>query len=154
MISKSVSLFALVNLLFLAGCASNISPATYSVGSVGQVNRTIAATIISARAVDIDGSSGAGAATGAGLGAVAGSGAGGSGRANVAGAIGGGVIGTLVGSAIEQSATRQTGIEYVVQTDNNNLMTVVQGSNPSFSIGDKVLVLYGSPSRIILDPRK
>ncbi len=41
----------------------------------------------------------------------------------------------------------------VVQTENGNLMTVVQGPDPVFSTGMRVLVLYGSPSRIIADPR-
>ena len=36
-------------LTVLSGCASNISPQTYSVGSVGQVNRTVSATVVSAR---------------------------------------------------------------------------------------------------------
>jgi len=42
----------------------------------------------------------------------------------------------------------------VVQTQNGNLMTVVQGPDPVFSTGMRVLVLYGSPSRIIADPRQ
>jgi len=70
------------------------------------------------------------------------------------GAIGGAIAGGLAGAAIENSATQQTGLEYVVQTENGNLMTLVQGSDPPFTIGQKVLVLYGSPSRIILDPRQ
>lgn len=44
-------------------------------------------------------------------------------------------------------------MEYVVQTENGSMMTVVQGAAPSFAQGDKVLVLYGSPSRLIADPR-
>lgn len=137
----------------LAGCASNISPTSYSVGSVGQVNRTIAGRVISARPVEINGSTGAGGTTGAALGATAGSGMGGSGRANLAGGIAGAVVGAIAGASIEQSATKQSGIEYVVQTENNNLMTIVQGDSPMFIVNDKVLVLYGAPARIIPDPR-
>lgn len=140
-------------LTLLAGCAANISPSTYSVGSVGQVNRTVAATVISARSVQINGTTGAGGATGAALGATAGSGLGSGGRANTAGAIVGAVAGAVAGAAVEQNATQQSGIEYVVQTENNNLMTIVQGPTPTFASGDKVLVLYGSPARIIADPR-
>jgi outer membrane lipoprotein SlyB len=137
----------------LAACASSTSPNSYSVGSVGQVNRTIAAKIISVRPVEISGVTGAGGATGAALGATAGSGTGNGGRANLAGGIAGAVAGAMVGAAIEQGATKQSGLEYVVQTDNNNLMTIVQGGVPSFAENDKVLVLYGSPARIIADPR-
>ena len=141
-------------LIALGGCAHNISPQTYSVGSVGQVNRTVSATVISAREVDIAGTAGIGGSAGTAAGAVAGSAAGGnSTRGNIVGAIGGAVIGGLAGAAIESNATKQKGVEYVVETENGNLMTIVQGTDSIFVTGDKVLVLYGSPSRLITDPR-
>ena len=148
------TLVAVTFLVFsLAGCASKISPQTYSAGSVGQVNRTIAGQVISAREVDVSGTTGTGGGTGSALGAVGGSSIGGTGRDNLAGAIGGAVIGGLVGSAIEANATKQKGMEYVVETSNGNLMTIVQGLSPAFETGQKVLVLYGSPSRVIVDHR-
>ncbi len=136
------------------GCASSISPESYSVGSVGQINRTVSATIINAREVDIDGSTVAGGSIGAGAGAVAGSILGGNNiRGNLAGAIGGAVVGGIAGAVIEASATKQKGMEYIAETENGNLMTVVQGVGPIFSLGQKVFVLYGSPARIIPDRR-
>lgn len=141
-------------LLSLTGCASNISPQTYSVGSVGQVNRTISATVISVREVNVAGTSGTGGTAGSAAGAVLGSSAGGGdSRSNIVGAIGGAVIGGLAGSAIEANATKQKALEYVVETENGNLMTIVQGKDTVFAEGQKVLVLYGSPSRLIADPR-
>lgn len=140
--------------LAVAGCVSNVSPDTYSVGSVGHVNRTITATVVSTRTVAIDGASGAGGMTGGGAGAVAGSSLGDGSRANALGAIGGAGIGSIAGAALERNVTRQRGIEYVVQTGNDNLMTVVQGAAPLFAVGQRVLVLYGSPTRIIADPRR
>ncbi|OZI75199.1 hypothetical protein CAL22_08705 [Bordetella genomosp. 12] len=140
-------------LLALAGCAHNVNPNSYSAGSVGQVNRTVGATIVSVRDVDILGTSGMGATAGGLGGAVAGSAIGGGVRANVLGAVGGAVVGGLIGAAAESSATQQSGVEYVVQTDNGNLMTLVQGASPRFETGAKVLVLYGNPSRVIADPR-
>ena len=140
--------------IILSGCASNISPHTYSVGTVGQVNRTISATVISVREVDVAGTTGLGGGVGAVSGGVIGSAAGGGdARGNIIGAIAGAVVGGLAGSAIEGSATKQKGMEYVVETDNGNLMTMVQGTDASFVVGQKVLVLYGSPSRLIVDPR-
>ncbi len=137
-----------------AGCtAPNISPQSYAVGSVGQVNRTVPGTVVSVRPVAISGTAGVGGASGAALGAVGGSSIGGSGRDSVAGAIVGAVAGALAGAAIEANATKQTGYEYVVETYNGNLMTIVQGVDLVFNAGDRVLVLYGSPSRIITDPR-
>ena len=150
---KILTLIALTSAL-LAGCATNISPQTYSVGSVGQVNRTIAATVISVREVDIAGTTGLGGGAGAATGAVVGSAAGhGNARGNIVGAIGGAVVGGLAGAAIEANATKQKAMEYVVETQNGNLMTIVQGLDTQFGPGQKVLVLYGSPSRLIPDPR-
>lgn len=142
------------SVLALAGCASNISPQTYSVGSVGQVNRTVAATVISVREVNVAGTTGVGGAAGTATGAVLGSSIGGNdGRSNIVGAIGGAVIGGIAGAAIEANATKQKALEYVVETENGNLMTIVQGKDAVFAEGQKVLVLYGSPSRLIADPR-
>lgn len=141
--------------VILAGCAQNISPQTYSVGSVGQVNRTISARVISAREVSVAGTSNVGGAAGTATGAVVGSAAGGSNtRGNIVGAIGGAIVGGLAGATIEANATKQKGMEYVVETENGNLMTIVQGTDPVFTSGQKVLVLYGSPSRLIADPRE
>lgn len=136
-----------------AGCTPNVRTDSYSIGAVGQVNRTVEATVISARPVNIDGTQGGGAAAGAAIGGVAGSAVGGSDRANAVGAIGGLVVGAIAGAAAERSASETRGVEYVVQTINGNLMTIVQGPDPTFGAGTKVLVLYGSPSRIIIDPR-
>ena len=147
--------FALALLLAAAsGCTSNIAPNTYSVGSVGQVNRTVGAVVVSVRSVRVDGSGGGGSLAGGATGAVAGSSLGNGGRANAAGAIGGAVVGAIAGAAIERGVSSQDALEYVVQTKNDNLLTIVQGSAPRFAEGDRVLVLYGSPARLIADPRQ
>jgi outer membrane lipoprotein SlyB len=147
------ALFVAGIIFFLAGCASNISPNNYSVSSVGQVNRTIAAVVISARNVDIAGTTGVGATAGVSAGATAGSAIGGGARANILGAIAGAVVGGIAGAAVEGRATEQIGVEYVVQTSNGNLMTLVQGPEPRFAEKQNVLVLYGAPARLIADPR-
>jgi outer membrane lipoprotein SlyB len=149
----SVTCILVVASLMASGCMPNVQPSSYSIGSVGQVNRTIAAVVISARTVSIDGSTGAGAGVGGVAGAVAGSSVGGGDRANALGAVGGALAGAIIGAAVERSTSGQQGMEYVVQTANGNLMTVVQGSDPRFGVGARVLVLYGSPARVIQDPR-
>ena len=136
----------------LIACTPNISADSYSVGSVGQANRAVRGTIVSLRPVDISGSqTGVGGTAGAVSGAVAGSAIGGGARSNALGAIGGAVVGGIAGSAIEEGSSRQTGIEYVVETENGALITVVQGGDPSLSVGRKIIVLYGTKARIILD---
>ncbi|WP_305807003.1 glycine zipper 2TM domain-containing protein [Stenotrophomonas sp. YIM B06876] len=139
--------------LAFVGCANTTDPSTYSVGSVGQVNRSVPGTIISARPVTINTNTGTGGSVGGVAGAVAGSSIGGGTRANALGAVGGAVAGALVGSAIEQNGARQPGMEYVVSTSNGTLLTVTQGSEPRFQENDKVIILYGNPARVIRDPR-
>ncbi|MGY1521529.1 hypothetical protein [Luteimonas sp. A482] len=90
---------------------------------------------------------------GGAAGAVAGSQIGGSDAAGAVGAIGGLVVGAIAGAAVERSASATSGIEYVVETSNGNMMTVVQGADPALHLGQRVLILYGSPARIIADPR-
>jgi outer membrane lipoprotein SlyB len=146
-------LSTLLATILLFGCAKNMSSQSYSVGSVRQINRTISGNITSVREVDITGTTGTGGGAGSVLGAIGGSSIGGTSRDNLAGAIGGAVIGGLIGSALEKNTTKQQGLEYMVETENGNLMTIVQGLIPLFGVRQKVLVLYGSPSRVIIDPR-
>ena len=136
----------------LGACTPDISPDSYSVGSVGQVNRAVSGVIVSARPVDVEGtSSGLGAGAGAVAGGVAGSTVGGSTEANIIAAVGGAVAGGIAGAMIEESATGQTAMEYVVEAENGALLTVVQGGSP-LPIGLQVLIIYGARARIIPKP--
>ena len=148
---KSLLLFLV---LALGGCtATGSGQQRYSASSVGQVNRTVSATVISVREIEIDGTTGAGGSVGGGLGAVAGSSLGSNSRDGMAGAIVGAVAGAMVGALIEEGATKKKGREYVVETSNGNLLTLVQEADPPFQAGDKVLVLHGVKARIVRDPR-
>lgn len=147
----TVILTMIVSAVFQTACTPDISPDNYSVGAVGQINRTVRGVIINVRPVKIGGTqSGVGAGAGALAGGTAGAKIGGSDTANIIGAIGGAVVGGIAGSAIEESATRQTGMEYVVETANGALVTVVQGTaDELLTVGQRVLVIYGSRARII-----
>lgn len=134
----------------LAACTPNISPDTYSVGSVGQVNRAVVGTIISARPVDVEGTrTGIGAGAGAIAGGAAGSTVGGNTQMNIIGAVGGALVAGVIGAAAEEEMTRQTGIEYVIETTNGAILTIVQGDDTPLLVGQKVLVIYGQRSRVI-----
>ena len=140
--------------LSAVACTPNVSPDTYSVGSVGQVNRVVRGVVISARPVAIEGTkTGIGAGAGAIAGGTGGSLIGGSTEANIVGAVAGAVAGGVLGAVAEDAASRQTGMEYVIETDNGALITVVQGDKTTFAVGHRVLVIYGSRSRVIADPR-
>lgn len=137
---------------FVVACTPNVSPDSYSVGAVGQVNRVVRGKVISARLVQISGTqTGVGAGAGAAAGAVGGSFVGGNIRSNVVGAIGGAVVGGVAGALLEEGASRQKGMEYVIETENGAILTVVQGEDEALSIGQNVLVMYGSRSRVIAD---
>jgi outer membrane lipoprotein SlyB len=145
-------IYVLIAAFALFGCQPNISSDTYSVGSVGQVNRVIRAKVLSARTVNISGTqSGVGAGAGAVAGGVGGSAMGNNARSGIVGAVGGAVVGGIIGAVAEEAASQQKGIEYVVETENGALMTIVQGVDPVLSEGQRVLVVYGQKSRIIAD---
>lgn len=140
--------------VFLTACtATGGGQQRYSASSVGQVNRTIAATVISVRVVELAGTTGVGSSVGGSLGAVAGSSLGSNSRDALAGAIVGAVAGAMAGAAAESNSTQKAGREYVVETANGNLLTLVQEADPLFAPGEKVLVLHGIKARIIKDPR-
>lgn len=42
-------------------------------------------------------------------------------------------------------------MEYVVETSNGSLLTIVQGVGDQMSVGDRVIVIYGAQSRVIPD---
>ncbi len=87
-------------------------------------------------------------------GAIAGSYIGGSDlRGNLLGGLAGAVVGGAAGAIAESSATATVGMEYVVETENGSILTLVQGAEPAFAVGQPVLVMYGSPARLIADPR-
>ena len=137
----------------VVACTPNISPDSYSVGSVGQVNRVVRGVIVSARPVDISGTqTGVGAGAGATAGGAAGAAIGGSVEANIVGAVAGALVGGIAGAAIEENATQQTGMEYIVEAENGALITLVQGDEEPLSAGQKVMVIYGARARVIADP--
>lgn len=140
---------ALGSLLALAGCQSELRSDYYRASSVGSVNRAIKGKVVSLRPIRVTDESGVGTASGAAVGAIAGANssdnAAGAAMLAVAGAVAGGVIGSIA----EKSATRQEALEYVVESENGALLTLVQGGTDRFSLGESVIVLYGNPSRII-----
>jgi len=99
--------------------------------------------VVAVRNVKIEGTK---TPIGTGAGAVVGGLAGsevGSGRGSVVGAVVGAVAGGLAGSAIEESATRQNGLEITVRLDSGRTIAVTQGADEYFRPGDRVRVLSG-----------
>ena len=136
----------------LAACTPNTSTDSYSIGSVGQVNRSIKATVINVREVSIEGRSDIGGAAGAGIGAAGGAALGGSGEGAIIGAIAGAVIGGVAGAHANKKMTEQMGYEVTVETQNGLIFTIVQGKDLEFEVGESVLIAYGQRSRVIKYP--
>ncbi len=141
--------------LALGACTSNISPDTYSSNSVGEVSSTQKATVLSAQVVNVeDGSdSNTGTLAGGAIGGVAGSSIGGGTRAHVLGAIGGAVLGGILGSKAGTAASHQQAMRYVIKTDDGRTLTLVQGLQPAFAVGEHVLLVEGDRARIIPAPK-
>ncbi len=135
--------------IMLAGCTSRIGANEYSVSGTGQVNRALKGTILSVRTVNVESENGAGTLIGGAAGGVAGSTIGKGSTANILGAIGGAVIGGMVGDAAQGALSSQTAYEYVIQLDNGSLVTLTQGTDIVLHPGQKCIVIYGNPSRII-----
>lgn len=138
---------AIIVALASSGCAPRIGANNVSIQGAGQMSQTLRGKIVGARPVTISASStesdnqpGAGALIGALGGGLLGSQIGqgkGSVLAGVAGAAAGGVGGHLLG----QKLTDQEGMEYQVQLDRGDLVTMRQGADPMFHVGQRVMVV-------------
>ncbi len=136
----------------ITACTPNISPDQYATTEAGQASHTVTGVVMNARPVVVTGTADGnnwGALGGGAVGAVAGSAIGGGARMNILGGIAGAVGGALLGNAIQNSATTQQGMEYIVRTDTGNLLTVTQAPRPAFSEGERVYVIFGQQVRIV-----
>ena len=123
------------------GCASRTSSNVYSRDQAQMAHHVDEGEIINVRPVEIEGSvSGLGTIAGANIGyAVGGTIGEGSGR-EVAEALGM-VGGALLGSAAEEAASHQRGLEITVQMDHGEIIAVVQAADEGFQVGDRVTIL-------------
>jgi outer membrane lipoprotein SlyB len=130
--------------LVLSGCAApGLGGGDYGRGQVRGEQSVRLATVMSVRNVRIEGThSGLGALTGAAVGGLAGHSAGG-GRGTDIATVAGAVVGGLAGAAVEQSGSRQEGVEITVQYDNGRLAAITQGADEVFKVGDRVSVTSG-----------
>ncbi|MBM3468962.1 MAG: glycine zipper 2TM domain-containing protein [Alphaproteobacteria bacterium] len=154
-----ISCVTVIGSLSMTGCAPRIGADNVSIHGAGEMSQTLRGVIIAARPVTISASStamdnqpGAGALIGALGGGVLGSQIGqgkGSVLAGVAGAAAGGVAGHLLG----QKLTDQQGMEYQVQLDRGDIVTMRQGADPIFRTGQRVMVINSNrgQGRVIAD---
>jgi outer membrane lipoprotein SlyB len=134
--------------LALQGCVyTNSSPNVYEGAQTQREQVVRMATVESVRAVRINTNNGQttglGAVGGGVLGAVAGS-AIGNGRGSVVTAIVGGIGGAIAGNAIESGVAVRDGFEITVRLDNGELRAITQqATGELFQAGDRVRLLSG-----------
>lgn len=136
--------------LLATGCASGLGGSDYERADARQVYDVKMATVEAIRSVKIEGTeSGIGATAGTVVGGVAGSNVG-QGKGAIVGSVLGAVVGGLAGSAVEEGATRQTGLEITVTLDGGRTIAIIQADKgEDFRVGDRVRILQsGGEARV------
>lgn len=136
--------------LLATGCASGLGGSDYERADARRVYDVKMATVEAIRSVKIEGTeSGVGATAGTVVGGVAGSNVG-QGKGAVVGSVLGAVVGGLAGAAVEESATRQNGLEITVTLDGGRTIAIIQADKgEDFRVGDRVRVLQsGGEARV------
>ena len=135
----------------VAACQPNYSPDTYTSGSVQQASKVEQGRIVGIRKVTVSAQGIAGGATGAAAGGIAGAQAPGSGVRSALTALGGSVVGGIVGVGVERATGDTEAFEYVVRKTNGELVSVTQKDETAMQLGQKVLVIAGPTARIVPD---
>lgn len=139
--------------LVMGGCAANLDTNRYQTSAAGTINSVQEGTIINVRQVRIGTENGGvGSLAGGVAGGAAGSMIGGNTAVNVIGAVGGAVLGGYLGSKAQEGLSMQTGYEYIVKLESGRAITLTQGADQVFSVGQPVYVLdadRGERARII-----
>lgn len=140
----------------LSGCATTGSSADMYTAAQAQREETIRmATVESVRGVTIDSNNGQaspfGAIGGGLLGAVAGSAVGG-GRGSILTGILGGLAGAVAGNEVESHLAKKPGLEITVRLDNGDLRAITQSvDGEMFYAGERVRLLSsGGITRVTL----
>ncbi|MBC7662398.1 MAG: hypothetical protein H7276_01170 [Caulobacter sp.] len=137
----------------LTGCVV-ANPNTVSRYDAQRMSSVQGATVLSTRAVTLDGTnSGVGTVGGAVIGGIAGSNVGGPRTGGIVG-IARAIVGGLIGNAVERDATKQDAVEILLQLKNGDRRSVIQGiQGDQFAAGDPViLVTTGSRTRVMHAP--
>ena len=129
----------------LTACTANLNTSSYQTSATGKVNSVQEGVVINVRQVRIaTENGGVGSLAGGVAGGAAGSMIGGNSAVNVIGAVGGAVLGGILGL--------RHGYEYIVKLDSGKAVTLTQGADTVFKVGQPVYVLdadYGDRARII-----
>ena len=141
----------------LNGCARDISPNSYSDSHVGEASRTYKGRIVSVRTVNVGpeqlGDSYMGTAVGGIGGGILGNQFG-KGHGRLATTAGGAILGALGGAFAEKELKNQDAFEYIVELQNGEMRTVVQGMDTKFSPGQSILLMISDRGRSRIVPNQ
>ena len=143
--------YAVLLLIVVAGCRPSYSPDTYASTAVQQASKVEQGVIAGVRQVAVSASGQTGAVAGAAAGGIAGSQAPAGAGVTALTALGGSLVGGLIGAGVEHSTGDTTAFEYVVRKANGELVSVTQRDAAPLALGQKVLVISGSQARIVPD---
>ena len=139
--------------IVLTACGANLNIDRYETSGAGTVNTVSEGVIINVRPVTIATENGeVGELAGGIVGGVAGGMIGDNTLTQTIGAVGGAVLGGYLGGKAQEGLSMQGGIEYIVKLDSGKSVTLTQGDDVKFSVGQRVYVLdadYGERARII-----
>ena len=140
-----------VVVLSFCSCGRQMSSDVYSGQGVGESSVTYNGTVIHVRQVTVQGADDLSGNT---MGLIGGGVAGaligsefGKGRGNLYTTLGGAALGATAGAFAQQKLSEQQAMEYIVELENGQTRTVVQGMDPRFSVGQKVYVMVGDRGR-------
>lgn len=139
-----------IALLSLSACGPSYSPDTYAPNAVQQANKVDQGTIVGVRDVGVSASGTLGAVSGGAAGGIAGAQVG-SGPVSAFSALGGTLLGGLVGTAAEHATADTNAFEYIVRKSNGDLISVTQKDTVPLVVGQKVLVIAGNQARVVPD---
>ena len=134
----------------VTACAPSYSPNSYDARAVQQANKVDQGMVVGVRKIDISANGAAGAAIGGAAGGIAGSQVGG-GALSAFTALGGTLLGGLIGTTVEHTQGDTEGYEYIIRKPNGDLLSVTQKDTTPLAIGEKVLVISGPQARVVPD---
>ncbi|AHK18847.1 membrane protein [Yersinia similis] len=141
----------------LSGCANNTASGdTFTASQARQVQTVTYGSIVSARPVTIQGGNNnnvAGAIGGAVVGGFLGNTIGG-GRGNSLATAGGAVAGGVAGQGIQSAMNRSEGVQLEIRRDDGSNIVVVQAQGPTrFSAGQRVMIASDRSGTVTVSPR-
>ena len=137
--------------LSLAGCAGDYSANTYNAAAVQQANKVERGIVVGFREVAVSAEGTVGAVTGGAAGGIAAGSAPLGPVSRAFSAIGGTLVGGLVGTAAEHAVGDTHAWEYIIREPSGELISVTQADKTPLPIGQSVLVITGKQARVVPD---